>query len=151
MNMLKFLTKQIIIIVLGLFAITVLMAFSDIMKDAMWPSVKINDTIIYTERASSITEQERGLGGRDVLPENNGMLFVYDEPEIRSFWMKDMLFPIDIIWIDGDKKITGVTKNITPDTFPQKFSSKVPVQYVLEVNAGFSDDNNIKAGDAVDI
>jgi uncharacterized membrane protein (UPF0127 family) len=85
------------------------------------------------------------------------MLFIFPNEEKHFFWMKDMLFPIDIIWINNAKEIVYIDENTsipetnTPDYNLPLFSSPKPVSYVLEVNAGFSEKNNIKIGDKVEI
>ena len=111
--------------------------------------VSINGIRIEIGRAVTTEEKIQGLSGRDTLGEYKGMLFVYDEPDTYSFWMKSMQFPIDIIWIDGGHKVIDITKNIQPDSFPRSFKPKYPARYVLEVNAGFSDKNNVAIGDKV--
>lgn len=91
----------------------------------------------------------RGLSGREKLPENSGMLFVFDKPDYHSFWMKDMKFAIDIIWIDENKKIVDITYNTAPETYPATFRSNVPVQYVLEVNAGWAEQSAMNINDVI--
>ena len=111
--------------------------------------IYINKIAITIEIADEPNEQSRGLSGRDSLEENGGMLFVFPESEKYSFWMKEMRFSLDLIWIDENKIITDITKNVSPDTFPATFSPSSPVKYVLEVNAGWSDRHNIKVGNIV--
>ena len=65
------------------------------------------------------------------------MLFVFDKPDTYGFWMKDMRFPIDIIWISGDKVIY-VLSEVHPDSYPNLFKPPIPVDKVLEINAGLS-------------
>ena len=113
-------------------------------------SIAIKDTEINIELADTAEKKSQGLSGRNGLPQNQGMLFVYDTPAFYSFWMKDMQFSIDIIWIDEDYKIIDITKGVSPDSFPQSFQPQKPAQYVLEVNAGFGEKNNIKIGDTVE-
>jgi uncharacterized membrane protein (UPF0127 family) len=91
-------------------------------------------------------ERQQGLSGRASLPLGSGMLFVFESPEMRTFWMKDMNFAIDIIWLDGSWQVISVTENATPDTFPDTFSPTRPAQYVLEVPAFFARDNGITTG-----
>lgn len=114
------------------------------------PAIKIRGASIEVELAKTPEEQAQGLSGKTSLPENQGMLFLYDKPGLYSFWMKDMNFPIDIIWVDENYRIADITKNLSPDTFPQSFQPSKPAQYVLEVNTGFADRNNIRVGDTVD-
>ena len=109
--------------------------------------IKIKDAEVAIEIADTPALREKGLSGREELGENEGMLFVFDSSSPRSFWMKDMHFPIDIIWIGEDKKVAGVSANISPNTFPQSFSSPVPVPYVLEVSAGWTERHGITPGD----
>jgi uncharacterized protein len=111
----------------------------------------INNTPIYAEIANTQEKRVIGLSGRGSISENDGMLFVFDEPGIHSFWMKDMNFPIDIIWIDKNSVIQEISTNIEPESFPETFSSQLPVKYVLEVNAGFSKLHNIEVGNSVEL
>lgn len=110
------------------------------------PRVELSDKSFTVAVADEPKEQEKGLSGKNNLPKNRGMLFVFGKPDYYSFWMKDMKFPIDIIWIDENLRIINIEKNITPDTFPKKFIPQLPAKYVLEVNGGWSDKNEIKEG-----
>lgn len=105
---------------------------------------------IKVEIAKRESELTKGLSGRQNLEKNSGMLFELSEKKTVTFWMKDMNFPLDIIWID-ENIIIGIEKNAprpTGDKIPT-FSSPKPVNFVLEVNAGFSEKNNINIGDKV--
>jgi uncharacterized membrane protein (UPF0127 family) len=77
------------------------------------------------------------------------MLFVFDRPDTYSFWMKDMNFPIDIIWLSSDMKVVYTKKNARPELYPEIYIPKEKAKYVLEVVAGFSDKNNLQEGDSV--
>jgi len=110
-------------------------------------SITIKNTKIKVELADTAEKKSYGLSGRNSLPENRGMLFVYDKPEFYSFWMKDMQFSIDIIWINESYRVVDITKSVPLDSFPQSFQPQRPAQYVLEVSAGFSDKNDIRIGD----
>lgn len=113
--------------------------------------ISINGVIVDVELARTQEEHTQGLSGRAALPENQGMLFVYDKPDLYSFWMKDMHFPIDIIWIGSDKKVVEVLKNVQPESFPEIFQTQKPAQYVLEANAGFAERYGVKVGTEVDL
>lgn len=104
---------------------------------------------IKVELALTQTQQEQGLSGRSELKENEGMLFVFDQPGKYYFWMKGMNFPIDIIWIGENKKIIYIKKNAEPDNYLETYGPDEEVKYVLETLAGFSDKNNLKEGDSV--
>jgi len=95
-----------------------------------------NQSCLNLEQATTAKEQEKGLSGRTNLKTDSGMLFVFDKPAVRCFWMKDMQFPIDIIWLDQNKKVMTIKENTSPDTYPESFCSDKPAQYVLETNAG---------------
>lgn len=75
-----------------------------------------------------------GLSNTECLPKGTGLLFEFEKPEIQFFWMKDMKYPIDIIWLDDNKKEVGRAKNVLPESYPNTVNSSVPVKYVLEIN-----------------
>lgn len=89
--------------------------------------------------AKTPSTRERGLSGYTAIAADQGMLFIFPKSEEVGFWMKDMDFPIDIVWMDKNKKVTGVSKNISPKTYPKTFPSPGNVQFVLELNAGSAD------------
>lgn len=95
----------------------------------------IDDKQLNIEISDDDAEREVGLSGRKCMPQNSGMLFVFDQPGTYSFWMKDMQFPLDIIWLDADKNIVSVQGDIRPNTYLATFTSNSPAQYVLELNA----------------
>ena len=113
--------------------------------------VLVGNVEIEIEIADTPAERSQGLSGRRSLAENEGMLFVFDSSQIVSFWMKDMRFSIDIIWVSEELAIVGIEKNLSPATFPQTFSPTEPVKYVIELNAGWADNNNIEVGDSVNL
>ncbi len=111
--------------------------------------VEINGVRVNIQVALTVEEQIQGLSGRKSLSDNEGLLFVYERPGFPNFWMKDMNFPIDIIWINADEYVVDTTENLGPDTYPQTFSPIEPTKYVLEVNAGYAQENEIEKGDEV--
>ena len=88
------------------------------------------------EVADTEAERTQGLSNRNELPANAWLLFVFDEDAPHCFWMKDMKFSIDIIWMDQDKKVVKIKENVKPETYPESFCPEQPALYVLEVNAG---------------
>ena len=102
--------------------------------------------------ADSEDKRIKGLSGKRNLPEDEGMLFIFDKKERYAFWMKDMNFPIDIIYIEDDK-VVDIKKNAQPlkdeESNPQTFKSSTPANYVLEINAGLADKYGIKNGDTI--
>jgi uncharacterized membrane protein (UPF0127 family) len=87
------------------------------------------------EIASNENDRAQGLSNRKTLYNNRGMLFVFDKMTFQSFWMKDMLIPIDIIFFDSNWRIVLIESNVESNTFPKTFGSSVKSQYILEVNA----------------
>jgi hypothetical protein len=88
------------------------------------------------EIASSTESRTLGLSGRITIPTHYGMLFVFETDGVYGFWMKDMLVPIDIIWLSREKEIIGIEADISPDSFPQAYYPPTSVRYVLETRAG---------------
>ncbi len=111
--------------------------------------IKINNATFLVEVVESEEARRLGLSGREALADGTGMLFIFETPAIYAFWMKGMHFPIDIIWIDENFVVRDINKNISPDTFPESFSPKQAVQYVLELPAGSSDKYRIDLGAVV--
>ena len=119
-------------------------------------SVKIKGLIIHVDLAITPNQQEKGLSIKNNLSNNEGMLFPFRTPGDYSFWMKDMKFPLDIIWIDSNNKIVHIEKNLQPCVFILFCPSYSPpansnTKYVLEVNANYTTKNNINVGDKVNL
>ncbi|MFA5997753.1 MAG: DUF192 domain-containing protein [Candidatus Paceibacterota bacterium] len=95
--------------------------------------------------------QERGLSGHSALIENEGMLFVFPVSNRTGFWMKNMLFPIDIIWFDGNRRVVDAWENAQPSSYPEIRAPRSDAQYVLEVRAGFYRNHNIRLGDVLEV
>lgn len=112
--------------------------------------VKIAGQKIKVDLALTSIEQGKGLSGKKELKKDTGMLFVFDHSDNYTFWMKDMNFPIDIIWFDENLNVVFVKKNATPESYPESFSPNQNSKYVLEVYSGFSENNNLKVGEKVE-
>jgi uncharacterized membrane protein (UPF0127 family) len=95
--------------------------------------------------------RELGLGGRESLSENSAMFFIFDKPDIYPFWMKGMKFPIDIIWLDESYRIIYIESNLSPDTYPKPFGPSEKSLFVLETAAHFTEKNNLKVGETLNI
>jgi uncharacterized protein len=109
-------------------------------------SVQADRAVVVAEVASEPAARERGLSGRPSLGPRSGMLFTYPDRRLRTFWMKGMRFPIDIVWIDGNR-VTGVERNVpVPESGVPLYRSDGPVNRVLEVGAGWAARNAIRAG-----
>lgn len=99
--------------------------------------------------ATTSQTQEKGLGDRSSLPVNQGMLFVFSGESLQCFWMKDMHFPLDMIWVGTQKQVLFVKSNVSPDTYPESFCPNVQAQYVIELNAGQAQAAKIQVGDTL--
>jgi uncharacterized protein len=95
----------------------------------------IKNNIWKVEIANSEANRTNGLSNRKALSRQSGLLFVFNQVGNQSFWMKDMLIPIDIIFFDDKWKIVLIESNLQPNSYPKIFGSGVKSQYVLEVNA----------------
>ena len=116
------------------------------------PYVRFGKVSVPVEVVEDVAAVTKGLSGRVSLDENSGMLFVFSEVNIYRFWMPDMHFPIDIIWIDENKNVVGISADVSNEfdpANPRFYTPPRPVRYVLEVNAGFSGSKNIKIGSPV--
>lgn len=111
-------------------------------------TVKINGQEITVEIADTPELQFKGLSGRKNLCAGCGMLFVFNNRQERTFVMRNMNFPLDIIFIDGER-IVKIHKNLPPEGMEPKnfYNSDAPVNFVLEVNGGFTDKYKVKEGD----
>lgn len=117
-------------------------------KSSVIPQSSIQPLSLIFARTDA--ERDLGLGQRASLPENEGMLFVFDTPSEYAFWMKDMSFPIDMIWLDGDFRIVYIASNVPPASYPKTFSPPTPSLYVLETNTGYAQKNNLSVGETLD-
>lgn len=95
--------------------------------------------------------QLQGLSDRPCLPKDRGMLFVFNEPSHWEFWMKQMRFSIDIIWLTKDGKVVTIKPAVSPQTYPQKFTSDQPAQLVLELAAGRTAELDLATGDTIQL
>ena len=116
--------------------------------------VTVKDLAIKAKIADEPKEQQTGLADYSSLGLDEGMIFVFDQSKRHTFWMKDMDFAIDIIWIDEAKKIVDIAPNVPPE--PNKnekeltrYKPKSDAKYVLEINAGISALHNLQISDQV--
>jgi len=112
--------------------------------------ITIGSTKVIIELSDTPQKQAKGLSGRTELKDGYGMLFPYNPPQMASFWMKDMLIPIDIIFIK-DNKIVTLYENVqpqpgTPPAQLKRYLSRQAIDFVLEVPARWCQKNNIQVG-----
>lgn len=113
--------------------------------------IKINNQQLTVEIATKPSHISKGLSGRTQLSSSKGMLFIFDTPHIPTFWMKNMNFALDLIWIRSGK-IIDFTKNAKPEGFNPKviYSPLEETDMVLEVNSGYIERSNISLGDKIE-
>lgn len=99
-------------------------------------TLRLGGGVFNARLARTEAEREKGLAGVTKLGESDAMLFVFDKSGKPVMWMKDMKIPLDIIWLNTDKKVVYIVKNVTPDTYPRVFIPKNDARYVVEVAAG---------------
>ena len=111
----------------------------------------VNNVCINVEIADTPRKRAMGLMFRENMGENEGMLFIFEAEEAQGFWMKNMKFPLDIIWVSAYKRIIDINENIPPcqGQICESYASRERIKYAIEVNAGFVKKNSIKKGQEV--
>lgn len=118
--------------------------------------ITVGDEELTVDLAYTPAQQSLGLGYRNELEPGTGMLFVFDAPQPRSFWMRGMRLCLDIIWVEQGQ-IVGAAESVCPDpegttdAMRQRYSSGGPVTYVLEVPAGWLQEHGYGPGTPVDL
>jgi len=110
----------------------------------------VGQTKLQLEVVKKSEDRQKGLSGRTCISEGQGMLFVFEQPGYYRFWMKDMRFAIDMVWIDSSKKVLTVQANVQPKTYPKTFNSDKPALYVLEIGAGQARAYGIYSGTSIE-
>lgn len=117
-----------------------------------WENLRVGSKLIQVEVRDTTEGRNKGLSGREPLADDEGMLFVFPVKANYPFWMKEMKFDLDFIWIDGDT-VMDITEGVKAPIGDQRLEivkPKVAVNKILEVNSGFVSKNNIKVGDKVE-
>ena len=123
--------------------------FSSICGKYEKKEIIIGEKTVKADISDNDCKRQLGLSGRESLGNDEGMFFVFDKIGSYGFWMKDMKFPIDILWINEELTLIGIEKNVQPSTYPQSFGANYIAKYVIELPALFSDKNNLKIGDKI--
>lgn len=96
--------------------------------------------------ADTEADREEGLSGTPSLPEGVVKLFIFDTAAPWAFWMKDMSYPIDIIWLDATKTVIHIEHDLTPDSYPATYAPPSPALYVIETPASYATSAHITLG-----
>lgn len=135
--------------ILAVAAIVVAVALKNHQGSTLMRVVAVGSTEIQVEIADSSAKRVLGLSGREGLAPNSGMLFIFDSDQKWGMWMKDMRFPLDIIWADAVGNIVTIARGISPESYPKVFEPSAPARYALEVPAGWSAAHGVVEGDKV--
>jgi len=142
----KFVTWLIILGVIGVIVWQAVMFISEQSKPHA--DVTLKGAAFKARVVSTPEDRDKGLSGTKSLDKNSAMLFVFEKDDTWGIWMKDMVIPIDIIWLDADKEVVFIVKRADPSSYPYTtYRSTKPARYVLEVPAGTVDSKNIRSGD----
>jgi uncharacterized protein len=112
--------------------------------------VNINGHIINIEVVDTESKKTEGLSNRNILCPECGMLFIFDKPGNYGFWMKDMNFPLDFVFINNNRVI-DLKQNISPETYPSTITASSAFDKVLEVNSGYVSKYNLKIGQSISL
>lgn len=141
---------------LGLLIIASLISYTLIFKrpqETNTVTLKIKDQNFKIELAQSLAQKSLGLGNRDSLCQNCGMLFIYQAEGPLPFWMKNTRIPLDMVWLNREGTIvdlkTALPQPNTPDHQLTIYQNQTPAQYVLELNAYKAKELDLKIGDQI--
>lgn len=150
-SILKILFDVLVIVVIAATAVYLYRVYGD---DMMAFFGQQDDIVVFIDNlavsvtiADDLAELRQGLSGVSGLGELEGKLLIFEEEGYHKIWMKDMLFPIDIIFVNNDFRVVDVAENVLPETYPLTYTSSAPARFVLEMNAHSVQTFNIEEGD----
>jgi len=120
------------------------------------PAVKIGDAVFPVELVIDSADRRQGLSDRPSLDQGTGMLFIFEEEQSLSFWMRNMQFPLDMIWIDAQCRLVDISRDVpvpppdTDDSDLLRYRPKNAARFVLEINAGETSEAGINVDDDVE-
>lgn len=123
----------------------------DYLLDTNTIGIHVRDVPLSVRVADTDAERQQGLSGVESMHAEKGMIFIFETEGDYLFWMKDMLIPLDIFWINNNLEVVHIEENVKPDSYPVRFGSPKPARFVLETNAFFADTFNIGLGDKIKI
>ena len=152
----RVLVEFFILVIAGLTLLFVYQNYWDEIRYAIFSeqpvyTIYLGDVALNVTVADTESERKLGLSGTVKLNDFEGKLFIFDAPAKYGIWMKDMLFAIDILWLDENLRVVHIEENVTPDTYPMVFAPEEPARFVLEMNAYFVDSLKVQIGDRVSL
>lgn len=106
----------------------------------------LGDGIFTARVAMTDGERTKGLSGVNELPKDKAMLFVFDQDGKHGIWMKDMEIPIDVVWLDRERRVVYIAREVLPESYPEVYRSNIPARYVVEFAAGTVQERAIRIG-----
>lgn len=138
-------------ILVGVFSVTMVHKSGANPLGVSSASATVHGVSLTLELATTSQKRAQGLSGRTSVPEKYGMLFVFPNPGIYGFWMKDMLVPLDLFWLNDKGQVVSFQNSVATDTYPNVFEPTEPALYVLETRAGFAKEYRVATGTTVDL
>jgi uncharacterized membrane protein (UPF0127 family) len=137
-------------LLIGIIVLSIFVGYQALRPTIKASRIEIAGVTLTVELAETSGDQQKGLSGRSSLSPDHGMLFVFSQEGLWSFWMHDMMFPLDIIWFNSSRQAVFMAVRLqpcTPELCPI-YTPTAPAMYVLEVNANFVQEHNIMFGTA---
>lgn len=119
-------------------------------KELACTGLTLKEQCFKVDTADTEVQRQKGLSLRDSLPQDLAMLFTFEMPSRQCMWMRDMKFPIDIIWLNDQKKVVKIETNVDPATYPATFCAD-DTKYVVEINAGLARSIGLSVGDVAQL
>lgn len=147
----KYFLHSVVFVVVGLLAIYAYLNYGDeiyyaVFNEPAYYNIFVGTVAIDVTIANTEEERKLGLSNTKPLKDLQGKLFLFDKEGFYGMWMKDMNYPIDIIWVNNDLEIVHIEENVSPETYPKVFGPDEPARYVLETKAFFVSTYKIKEG-----
>ncbi|MFM2423688.1 MAG: hypothetical protein RLZZ70_73 [Candidatus Parcubacteria bacterium] len=111
--------------------------------------MRLGNIDVFASVADTSATRTLGLSRTSSLPVDVIKLFVFETPGRYTFWMKEMLYPIDMVWLDTTGKIVHIETAVRPESYPQTYGPEVATQYVIETNVGFFATTGLEVGDTI--
>lgn len=123
--------------------------YADISRITPAEKVELRGEFVKIAIADTESLRAQGLSGISKLGPDEGMLFIFPRDGKYAFWMKDMRFSIDILWLSSEGVVVDMVERVSPSTYPDSFIPETPARYVLELPEGYVEAHGVKVGDIV--
>lgn len=145
-RILRWLPKTRLSALVVILALLVIIAFgADLLQGMLRPktTLYLGDGVFTASLATTPEARAKGLGGTSSLAAGHALLFAFDHDDRWSIWMKDMSYPIDVVWLDANKQVVHIVKNMRPDDYPATYAPQQAARYVIELPVGTVDQKAI--------